>query len=284
MARLRYSDRKRLSETGTLGDLAHDRVPDELATAIRVIIEGADRRSAGLFHERLGRELMEHFGRDGQWFTFYLGGDVDAFLDAIEILAEQGTTGVFVIRDPSGRRGDNRIPIQDVEDRINRAFERFRFGYRIEGGEARKVGSPALEETVVGPTLLAVQRPGWEEADRSFREALAHQRAGETDDALTAANAAVEASLKAVGMRGGTLKELTRAFKGSGLVPGYLENVPELLEDLLERLHAARSVEGDAHGKSPGAAEVPQELADLAIYWAGAFIAYLANSSSAAPA
>jgi hypothetical protein len=280
MARLRYSDRKRLNETGTLGDLAHDRIPDELATAIRAIIEGADRASAGLFRERLNRELIEHFGRDGQWFTFYLGGhEVDAFLDAAEILAEQGGTRVFVTREPTGGRGDSRVPIPDIEDRINRAFERFRFGYRIEGGQARKVGSPALEETVVGPALLAVQRPGWEEADRSFREALAHQRAGETDDALTAANAAVEAALKAAGMRGGTLKELARSFKNSGLVPGYLANVPELVEDLLERLHAARSVEGDAHGKSPGAAEVPQALTDLAIYWAGAFIAYLAGSS-----
>ena len=147
-------------------------------------------------------------------------------------------------------------------------------------GEIRKVGSPALEERIVGPALLAVQRPGWEEAERSFREALAHQRSGETDDALTAANAAVEAALKAVGMKGGTLKELARAFKSSGLVPGYLSNVPSLLEDLLDRLHAARNVEGDAHGKPPGAAVVPPELADLAVYWAGAFIAYLADSSA----
>ena len=49
-----------------------------------------------------------------------------------------------------------------------------------------------------------------------------------------------------------------------------LGNVPELLEDLLDRLHAARSVAGDAHGKPPGAADVPQEVADLAVYAYGA--------------
>lgn len=200
---------------------------------------------------------------------------MDGFLDAVEILAEQGATPVPLL----GYRG-TAVPIDDVEDRINRAFERFRFGYRIEGGEIRKIGSPALEKTIVGPALLAVQRPGWDEAERSFREALEHQRAGDHDDALTAANAAVEAALKAVGMRGGTLKELARDFTKSGLVPGYLANVPDLLEKLLDRLQAARSVEGDAHGKHPGAPDVPPELADLAVHWAGAFIAYLADATA----
>ena len=209
---------------------------------------------------------------------FYGGdSDVDAFLDAVEILAERASAGVF---QPLGSptQGISRVPIPDIEDRINRAFERFRFGYRIEGGKVRKVGSPALDAVVTGPALLAVQRPGWEETDRTFREALEHQRAGEIDDALTAANAAVEAALKAAGMTGATLKELARSFKSSPLAPGYLTKVPELLEDLLDRLQAARSTHGDAHGNAPGAEEVPHELADLAIYWAGAFIAYLAEA------
>jgi hypothetical protein len=198
---------------------------------------------------------------------------VDEFLDAVEIIADEAqrttTSGTSSTR-----------PIPDVEERINRIFQRFRFGFRMDNGEIRKIGSPALEEMVVGPALLAVQRPGWEEAERSFREALAHQRSGETDDALTAANAAVEAALKAAGLSGKTLKELARSFKAAGIVPGYLSNVPDLLEDLLDRLHAARGVAGDAHGKPPGAEEVPAELADLAIYWAAAFIAYLADATA----
>jgi hypothetical protein len=138
----------------------------------------------------------------------------------------------------------------------------------MEAGEIHKVGSPTLEAAVIGPALFSVHTEGWEEVERSFREALDHQRGGETDDALTAANAAVEAALKAVGMKGKTLKELAKSFRSSNMVPGYLATVPELLEDLLDRLHAARSVEGDAHGKAPGADDVPQTLADLAIHWA----------------
>ena len=277
MPGLRYSDRRRLAETGSLGDLEHQLVPAELATAMQVIVEGAFPPVSARFEKLLENELVQHFGRTAQWWVFYVASEsIDAFLDAVEILAEQASTSVAL--DGFQR---SRVPIPEIEERINRAFERFRFGYRIEDGEIRKIGSPALEEAIVGPALLAVQREGWEEAERSFREALAHQRGGETDDALTAANAAVEAALKAIGLKGGTLKELARAFKNSGLVPGYLSNVPELLEDLLDRLHAARSVAGDAHGKPPGASEVPPELADLAIYWAGTFIAYLADATRA---
>jgi hypothetical protein len=276
VAGLRYSDRRSLAERGTLGDLGHDRVPDELAHSIRVIAESGIRADSG-FETRLNRELMEHFGRGAEWFTFFFGGeDVDAFLDAVEILADQAA----VVRFVPACRGRSHRTIPDAEERINRAFQRFRFGYQVEKGEVRRIGSPALDETVVGPALLAVRRPGWDQAERSFREALDHQRCGESDDALTAASAAVEAALKAIGMKGQTLKELARSFKGSGLVPGYLGNVAELMEDMLDRLHAARSQAGDAHGKNSGADGVPQALADLSVYWAGAFIAYLADTTT----
>jgi hypothetical protein len=280
---LRFSDRRRLAETGTLGDLSHDVVPPELAQAIRAMVETADPAVRERFLELLTGELMEHFGRSGDWRGFFLSAnDRDAtekFLDAVEIFMEFASKNVFQPIARGARTGETRPPIPDVHDRVNRAFERFRFGYHVEGGEIRRIGSPALDEAIVGPALLAVQRSGWEEAERSYREALDHQRRGETDDALTAASAAVEAALKAAGMRGRTLKELARSFKGSGLVPGYLANVPELIEGLLDRLYAARSIEGDVHGNAPGAPAVPPELADLAIYWAGAFISYLADAT-----
>jgi hypothetical protein len=54
-----------------------------------------------------------------------------------------------------------------------------------------------------------------------------------------------------------------------------MKDVPVLLVDLLERLEAWRSSEGDVHGKPPGAAAPPRELAALAVHWSGAFLAYL---------
>jgi Abortive infection C-terminus len=282
MSDLRYSDRRRLAEAGTLGDLSHELIPGDLGSSVRTIIESADQRVKARFYEVLTSELNEHFGRDAPWYSYYSGGigadAIDTFLDAIEVLVETASKTIFVTYVSGGiQKRDNVAPLQDIESRINRAFQRFRFGYKLQDGKAHKIGSPALEVTIVGPALLAIQRPGWEAVERSFREAVEHQRGREIDDALTAANAAVEAALKAIGMKGSTLKQLAQSFRGSGIVPGYLENVPELLEDLLDRLHALRSQEGDAHGKGPGTIDPEEALADLAVHLAGSFIVYLAN-------
>lgn len=80
---LRYSDRKRMAETGSLGDLAHENVPEALATAVRSLVESS---SASLSLTRnIENACVQHFGIEQRWFTFFFAGsDVDTFLDAVE--------------------------------------------------------------------------------------------------------------------------------------------------------------------------------------------------------
>jgi len=128
------------------------------------------------------------------------------------------------------------------------------------------------------PALLAAQRPGWEQVERDYRDALLHlRRAGETGDALTAANTAVESALKALGMKGNTLAQLLKSLRNSGLLAGHSAAILDSLMDLTSRLEAWRSSEGDAHGRAPGAVDPTRPLAALALHWAGSFIAYLAT-------
>jgi len=264
---LRYSERKRIAETGDLGDLLHDAVPVPLRHAVLNLItrQGA----TSWFSYNLRNACAEYFGWPSQTqvAVFLLQvSEPEPFLDFVEIAITQHTSDT-----------------RDISDQgFNYLFQRHRFGYRVERGDVRKVGSPALEEVVVGPALLAVQRPGWEEVERSFKEAISHQRGGadERDDAITAANAAVEAALKAAGFKGANLGPLAKDFARSDLVPAQLRGVPEALETLLQKQGAIRHEHGDAHGKAPGAEQVPEALADLAVHWAGAFIVYLASVSA----
>jgi hypothetical protein len=269
--RLRYSERKRLAEEGSLGQLTHDEVPEPLAVAVIAVLEQANAKQE--FLSKLTTTLVEHFGLNSSWLGFAYAREPDNYLDFLEVACEVGRSRRTVIQ----RRAVLYYP--GLEERLNQLLDRHRFGFRIEGGEARKIGSPALDAQIVGPTLLAVQRPGWEQVETSFKKALSHQRGGEVDDALTAANASVEAALKAIGMPGATMGALAGAYKQSATAPGYLRGVPELLEDLLGKLMAARSVHGDAHGKSPGAVPGDGALADLALYWAGAFVLYLSETN-----
>jgi len=193
---------------------------------------------------------------------------VDHVLDLVEILVEEGLKQ-WTFKEHGTYRAD-----ASLVERVNAAFVRHRFGYRVEGGKVHRIGSPALDEAVVGPALIALRRPGWEAADKSFRDALHHRRGGpgERDAAITDAHAALEAAMKAAGLPGDRLSALAKSFRNSGLVPSQLEGVPGLLDDLLKRSSSIRDPLGDAHGKAPSTAEVPAAIVDLAIHWTGAFI------------
>jgi hypothetical protein len=175
-----------------------------------------------------------------------------------------------------------RAALPAFAEKFNELADRHRFGYRFVDDEIQRLGSPALVDVVVGPAVLAAGREGWDQVERSYREALHHQRGGpdENDDALTAAGAALEAALKAVGLHGNTLSQLSKAFKTSAFAAPQLNGVPEMLQGLLERTSALRNIHGDAHGRAPGDhPDVPQELVDLAVHLTGAFIVYLERAT-----
>jgi len=115
----------------------------------------------------------------------------------------------------------------------------------------------------------------------TYRDALLHQRRiHEQRQALTAANSAVEAALKAAGFKGATLGALAKSFRASPLATGFSPAIAEHVVELPQQLMAWRSEAGSAHGKSPGAQDPPPGLVTLAIHWAGAFIVYLADATN----
>lgn len=284
--RLRYSERKLLVEQGGLGDFEHETVPEPLRNAVwHLLNERSERGVGGAWIREVRGLCVRHFGWPNEtFFEFNVrkAESVEGFLDLLEIAVEVGQKP-YMWSPPGPRSSFGPKPqrvkgFANAEEELNALFERHRFGYRILEGEAQRIGSPALVEGVVGPALFAAKRPGWEEVERAYREAVGHQRGGpdERDDALTAANAAVEAALKAVGLKGDRLSALAKSLRGSVFIPGELRGVPEALDVLLKRQEAIRSNHGDAHGKSPESPTVPQAMADLAVHWAGAFIVYLA--------
>jgi Abortive infection C-terminus len=280
--KLRYIERKRLAETGSLGDFVHEEVPQAFRNALWYLVFKPESRSRKNMLAALDLECRHYFGWPGDVdiSQFIAVAEVDGLLSFIEILIEFGRRSWDNSGYPPGSaRHRTAFGLPQAEPRINDLCERHRFGYRFENDEARKIGSPALDAVIVGPALMAVQRPGWDQVEKSYKEALEHQRGGETDDAITAGRAAVEAALKAVGMTG-QFGTMVKQFRNSSLVPSYLAGTPEALETLLallDRSNAIRSTAGDAHGKASGTEEAPQALADLAIHWAGAFIVFLAE-------
>lgn len=289
--KLRYSERQEIAETGALAPLEFDQVPDAFRRAFAHLVNQASGANdvGRSFSNAFAGAVIEYFGLEA---PIKLGVIVDRyptkeFLDLAEIAVEAAEASrQYEQRKkmPGGVKLQRswKPAMEDFASRFNELADRHRLGYRLEDGEIQRIGSPALIETVVGPALLACQRPGWEHVERSYKEALRHQRGGadENDDALTAANAALESALKAAGFTGPTLGHLAKAFKASSMAAPQLRNVPDLLRDLLERSAAVRNIHSDAHGRAPGDdSYVPQELVDLAIHLSGSFIVYLERAS-----
>ena len=124
---MRYSDRKRLAEEGTLGDLTHDRVSDEMGVAVRALMESAHGLTRKAFSERVTNAAIRHFGIGQPWGSYIAGGmDPDSLLDLVEIAAEEAAKTVMVVDPERGGRRVARVPIPDFERDANRIFERFR--------------------------------------------------------------------------------------------------------------------------------------------------------------
>jgi hypothetical protein len=281
--RLRYSERKRLAETGSLGDL-DEGASNTVRNAIRLYLQHARGRSNGdvtsAFDTGFADALGRHFG-NSDLSQVWVVPDTADFLDMLEIMVDEGSiVRTYRVWERAGYTRYSAQCLPTVERDLNEVFDRHRFAYRIADGEIRPIASPLLDAEVVGPALLVVSRQGWEQVERSYREAILHQRrSGEWHEALTAAAAAVEAALKAAGYGGATLGDLARSFRNSPVATGYSPAIAEHLSELLGQLMAWRSHSGSAHGKAPGSEDPPQELVALAVHWAGSFIAYLGAAS-----
>ena len=290
--RLRFSERKKLAETGSLGDL-DEGASQTVRSAIWLYLQHARARANGdvrsAFDAAFADALGRHFG-NSDLAQVWMMPDAADFLDILEFMLEEGMNPrTYRVPFRGSYNSYSAQCLPTVERDLNDLFDRHRFAYRIAGGEIRPISSPLLDAEVVGPALLAVSRRGWEQVERSYREAILHQRrSGEWHEALTAAAAAVEAALKAAGYKGATLGDLGRSFRNSPVASGYSPAIAEHLSELLEQLMAWRSHSGSAHGKAPGTEDPPQELVALAVHWAGSFIAYLGatprlRSASAPP-
>jgi hypothetical protein len=229
--KLRYSERKLLAETGGPAPLGNMPTEPLRNAMVHLLAEADGRRGGKPFGRALQDQCVKYVGWPPNQMSVELGFlrfETEPFLDLVELFTEKASKNFKVWHAVNNWQWRKVLP--GVESEINELFERHCFGYRLEEGEIRTISSPALEKTLIGPALLAVARPEWEEAERSFREALAHQRGGEeeNDDALTAANAALEAALKAAGFAGTHLAPLARDFKTRSPVPPSSQVSPGL--------------------------------------------------------
>lgn len=270
---LLYSERKRLADTGSLGEWVYDRIPEVLGIALRVAVSKGSGYLEHFAWPHLTNECFDRYGTLDPVSQITGTAETARVFDVLELkaasLRRAAMEGLL--------SGPDHDP-SNFDRRISYLFNLHRLGYVMDDGLIRSVSSPAMDAVAVGPALIEARVQTWEKAEVAYQDALVHLRGGENAEALTAANAAVEAALKAMGLEGDRLNPLLKNLKGSGHIPSYAAGIPEAVVSLANRLMAMRG-QGDAHGSAPDADEPPAALAALAVHWAGAIIVYLSAIS-----
>src|SRR5262249_41377014 len=157
------------SEKGALAPYVYDDVPKAFRHALVHLISEPVGRAAHYWRQEVERESKQWFGWAGneRFATFVMTAEVDALLEFIEIVIESSTAKAYLGGSRGGYERSRERVMPDVETRVNHLCERHRFGYRFDDGDARRIGSPALDTGITGPALVATQRPGWEQVDKN---------------------------------------------------------------------------------------------------------------------
>ena len=214
--------------------------------------------------------------------------DTDRVLDLIEV------SFIYidrVIRNKgSFHVNQHRIKLSADEaiDELNERFRRAGVGYRYENGQIVRIDSELIHREVVRPALLYLHKPGFEGPRDEFLKAHRHYRAGETKDAITNANKALESTLRVICdqrgweyNRGARVSDLLKVIRSNGLFPDYLDtSFDQLVSILKSSLPVIRDRES-AHGQGSRAQDTPIYVTAYALHLAAANILFLAEAHGA---
>jgi hypothetical protein len=136
--------------------------------------------------------------------------------------------------------------------------------------------SQVLHAEVVAPTLrLLSGRPGWEEVETAYQDALREIADGNPADSITDAARALEEAFEIRGATGGSIGERLKAARKSGLLGGGDERLVSGIEEFVRWAAALRGNKSDAH---TGAGDAERPDAWLAVHVVGALILRLAEA------
>ena len=168
---------------------------------------------------------------------------------------------------------------------INERFRNAGVGYQFESGNIVRVDSQYVHAEVVKPALGLLSAPEFAEADREFRLAHEHYRAGNLRDCNTAALRSMETLLKAICDArnwtydpGSTVERLIAVVRANGLFPdylgGYFDNLVGAMKAGLPKI---RDKDG-SHGAAPDQPPVPEHVAGFALHLTASNIVLLAQA------
>ena len=290
-----YSYRKRAADGSVPDAYSYDEIPHEL----RVQIVHIWRESVGRANAGAWKSIHDTVAREHGRFSLGERGDyrerceryllkypsLDAALDLIELSFRYVVRGAVKLGSLTRLERGITVAAEDAISELNERFRRASVGYRFESDMIVRVDSELIHSEVVRPALRYLHIPGFEGPREEFLRAHACYRAGDTKDAVTNANNALESTLKTICDQrgwhydtGATASRLVKVVRANGLLPDYLENsFEQLAATLSSGLPKVRN-EVAAHGQGPTPRETPEYVAAFALHLAAAKIVFLVEA------
>jgi hypothetical protein len=215
---LRYSDRKRVAETGGLGLEEYDRVTTPLRNAVSSVWEeGRKNGNVGAhFSTKLDAHYCQHLGRSGEipvWTFLTSDPPVEEFLDFIEILAEEADK-IWTYPEGAARLSRRRAaPQPHLPASSVRLPSRERPGATGRVTGARRVRGGA------GASGRPPARMGARRAELPRSSSAPAWRTGRARRCADGGYGGARAALKAAGVNGDRLSTLAKSLRNSDLVP-----------------------------------------------------------------
>jgi hypothetical protein len=190
------------------------------------------------------------------------------------------------------RRGQvgARLSAQGGIDEFNQRCQLAAFGYQYEGSKIIRIDSQLAHAEMTVPALRLLSDPRFAGADEEFRNAHAHYRRGEMEDAVVDAGNAFESTMKAICdargwpcNAGARASDLIKVVRANELLPGYLDkSFDQLVATLISGLPQVRNNEG-SHGQGATPRQTPTYVAGYALHLVAAKIILLVEAFHALP-
>jgi HEPN domain-containing protein len=209
--------------------------------------------------------------------------DYEKVLDAIELSFKYIEN---VIRENKNFI-NSQISVDDLIIELNQRFKEAGIGYQYESGEVLRVDCQLLHSEVVKPVLQILRENIYSPVNQEFLAAHEHYRHGKYEEACSEANKSLESLLKIVCTHKewdfgstDTSRKLITVVLNNGLLPDFMQNQLNVMQNLLESGVPTVRNKMAGHGQGAEIREMPEYIASYVIHLTATTILLIASAAA----